>query len=68
MPEFKDKERIPNPTYFANVSICVLQDNIPFLIYHPSQVLNTIDYGCLIRLYITKLPSKEIVPEYRDIE
>ena len=36
MPEFKDKERIPNPTYFANVSICVLQDNIPFLIYHPS--------------------------------
>ena len=27
MPEFKDKERIPNPIYFANVSRCVLQDN-----------------------------------------
>mgnify|MGYP003711341579 CR=1 FL=1 len=36
MPEFKDKERIPNASYFANVSICVLQDNIPFLINHPS--------------------------------
>ena len=36
MPEFKDKERIPNASYFANVSRCVLRDNIPFLINHSS--------------------------------
>ena len=72
MPEFKDKERIPNPNYFTNVRL--------FLCWFIYQVLNTIDHGCLTKIarsymeatfnifYINKLSTEDIAQEYQDIE